>query len=1235
MRAVLETVQKEGRCTEETRDYLLSAAHVLYIRAPKDDYLLGLLHTVTDLHPTHLPSLLLLSCVYYSRGDLVGSVAQNAKILEIDPNYVEAMSNLGTTYRAMGRTAEAETWWRRAVGIRPSYFDAFDNLLGVLCNPNPQKPQEGPRYREALELCEQVERGIYVNGFDDTNVQIPLRPLVLPSFIPIDHVHRLQNLFYAKGNLQSALGNPLAAQDEYIKAVEIALSTPVRRLSEVTSRPNIKDLILGSTALGFVLMRGIQGMDWKSKQEFGTQSVHTALDLLGVKEYILRQGQAGQNPTFLKAAEQFSSGLYTRLHQLGNGNLPTILLPPQVLDRFVKMLFGGCLPVLLGLNNPSVPPETRAQTMASVNSTTSTILLTLAKLFQDASTSPNGPMAQAIRASGFQPSVPLLLSIFYSAISIHDSPSTANNLGILLSTIPSQPQPGQIPGTPAPSGQALALEFYRFGLSKDPNHPHLYTNYGSLLKDMGHIALAVEEYKKAVACQPNFAVALANLANAIKDMGRVQESIEYYRRAVEIEPNFPEAVCGLVNALGGVCDWNGRGSVGDDPVVTEDGKLLPVPVPDVNGKYPASGWMGRIVTLVDRQLEEGKKFGRGILKANNNLEYWMDFVAWIMTGERKSAALGRHEEIWKRSLQVFLNGGLHPYNEGGFLVRLVELGMRRTQHRWYRDSYGKALNAFPGMQLNNDTTAYQRPTLPSNLPGPAVPTVLPFHTFTYPLSARQVRLISHRNALKISYSTLMQPWMPRTVFPPPPPPTKLNIGYVSSDLNNHPLAHLMQSVFGFHDQSRFNVFCYATTPSDNSPYRIKIEREVPRFLDVSTWSTDQIVNRIAQDGIHILINLNGYTKGARNEVFAARPAPLQMEFMGFAGPLSGGWCDYVVADAIVCPPETAAAEEWRRRKDQGLPESPADLPGDIDPEEASDSWVYNEKFIYMPDSYFVCDHAQSSRDALSTLPPDQRWSVEEDLRWRKRRELFPGLRDDVVIFANFNQLYKIDPAIFQSWLKILRDVPNSILWLLRFPAAGEPHLLQTASLWAGLEVASRIRFTDVTSKDEHIARGRVVDLFLDTTECNAHTTACDILWSGTPMITYPRREWKMCSRVAASIVSATGYGSQMTVYSFEEYERRAVALASSLRYQYTSEIMDGLVVSHRRGQGELIELRKNLFLSRETSPLFDTRRWTRNLEKGYIAAWKRWVDGTEFEESPDWENETEIGRSGSIWIQNN
>ena len=185
-----------------------------------------------------------------------------------------------------------------------------------------------------------------------------------------------------------------------------------------------------------------------------------------------------------------------------------------------------------------------------------------------------------------------------------------------------------------------------------------------------------------------------------------------------------------------------------------------------------------------------------------------------------------------------------------------------------------------------------------------------------------------------------------------------------------------------------------------------------------------------------------------------------------------------------------------------------------------------------------------------------------------------------------------------------------MLWLLRFPELGELNLRQTALQWVGAEVASRIIFTDVAPKHQHIARARVCDLFVDTPECNAHTTAADVLWSGTPLLTLPRYEYKMCSRMAASILSgalprnAEGQraAADLIVANDEAYEEQGVELASDLAYPL-NESEKGF------GKGRLTELRKLLYESRWTSALFDTKRWVQDLETAYEEAWRRWVAG--------------------------
>lgn len=817
------------------------------------------------------------------------------------------------------------------------YWDATENLLGVLCNPTAtiapgateaaalDSTPPAPRYREAITLCEYVESQIFAPPAMTAAAPIvptrevflnPLsnvaRPLTLPSTVPHNHVHRLQNLFYAKGNLKLALGEQAGAQDEYEKAIEIGLSLPewarrVQGLQWPLEGCTTRDLVVATTVIAKLLAVHAES---KSRPD-GAQKVAEMAKLFG----IARDDGHIAFERLLRVVRQGGDAYARRLLAMGGGVLPTVLLEPKSLAQLPNMLFPESKGAITSMFDPNslhgrhgIDPARQA-VLVSTHQTTSTMLLTLAKVIQD-SLNPTATNRHTI--GGIPASQSLLLPLYYVALALYPSPSTCNNLGILLSTLTATAVVStEDPANPFTvlNGQGLALRYYEYGLRLDNKHPHLYTNLGSLLKDMGQLQQAVAMYKQAVAYNPGFDVALANLANAVKDLGQIQESIPYYRRAVALNPNFPEAVCGLVNALGGVCDWAGRGGVGEEWLVSEDNRLEYVPrQPD--GQLARAGYMSQISSLVQKQLYDGYAYGVGALSFYGGAKEWLELVSFALLGAPSTQMTAEMRELWTTRFNRLLavkDRRRALFNEGGYLIRLIERLSRRTQRRWYLTAYGQTLAYEPGQVVparvkptREDVDLYRRIPLPPSLPPIPVPTVLPFHCFTLPVTARETRLISHRTGLRISHSTLNQPWMPPIVYPPPRPPIdgKINLGYVSSDLGNHPLSHLMQSVFGMHDLSRFNVFVYATSPSDQSPYRQKIEAESQNFVNVSTLSTQQIVERIVHDEIHVLVNLSGYTKGARNEVFAARPAPVQMSYMGFASTLSAGWCDYFIVGAF-------------------------------------------------------------------------------------------------------------------------------------------------------------------------------------------------------------------------------------------------------------------------------------------------------------------------------------------------
>ncbi|KAJ2763733.1 hypothetical protein IWQ57_005464, partial [Coemansia nantahalensis] len=482
------------------RDHILQSAHQLYSANARNPILIDMLQCLHQLHPRHLPTLLLLACAYFSSSQPEKSLEYNELILQIDPNYVEAMSNIGTTLRSMGKLAEAEQWWWRAVRLRPGYWDAVENLMGVLCSPahsagaataasnggaaSSQPKPAAARYREALELCEFVDASLQ-SGDEAAGAAVKYQ-------VQDKQLSRLQSLLYSEGNLRFALGDIAGARREYEKAMEV---------------------VLGGSRLDDVVVRIAQ---------IGAQE--------GINQMFHQQLNRQQPPS----------------HNLHISRLPLTLLAPENAVRIVQVVFPetrGMLPGFVALAGRSG--------LQQANQVASNLLLTLAKLHQD-----HAVVAQPLS---------IVLPLYYLALSLVPSPSTCNNLGIILSAIPSPSTPTMVPSlqgghqpAQAPMGSALAMQYYTHGLALDSRHPHLYTNLGSLLKDLGYLAEAVRMYEKAVEFNPTFDVALANLGNAIKDMGRVQESVPWYLRAVQASPNFVEAVCGLANAMAGVCDWRAR-----------------------------------------------------------------------------------------------------------------------------------------------------------------------------------------------------------------------------------------------------------------------------------------------------------------------------------------------------------------------------------------------------------------------------------------------------------------------------------------------------------------------------------------------------------------------------------------------------------------------------------------------------------------------------------------------------
>ena len=931
-----------------------------------------------------IEGMLLAGCLAYGLGHYGKAFDWYQAVLARDESHVEAISNVAATFLAVNRRDEALQYWRQAVRLQPSYFEAVEHLIGLLCSS--QKTADAVK---VLEFVEQklrlTNRGEYLN--------------------PLDHASEGEGELKSPSLAETYLDTWDRPSFDFDEPETLPALDPSSNEPEKLGYGSSGFAIPGSdNGRMLALIHAKGNMLYSLNDNRGAAAAFEEAILIGAGRP--RDGIRGLIREILMAFESQSRDGY-QVQPSEPPQDPILLYPDKALQT-ACLIFGphGRLP---GLEH--VPEGAKGQNHKAAVSTTSNSLLSLAKIYQDGLSSA-GVSGTPKTSTGVRD----ILALYYLSLSLQPSPSTANNVGILLASVQQVVAPRfakesstmhgiPIPGVAPGSGIALALSYYNYGLNLDSRHAHLFTNLGSLLKDIGQLKAAVKMYEEAVKCDPKFDIALANLANAVKDQGMVADAIVYYKRAVDANENFAEAVCGLATALNSVCDWKGRGGIysahdsRDRWHVDEKNDLI-------NAAHcrNGSGWMNRVAQIVDKQLKDGVSWGRNTLTPSV-----IETLSQQLTHLEQASGY-RHAAQRKAVITKTLQRWAGQDWEGARIVWLIESAIRRIGRQWYRDrhQFGKV---YPDHR-------YTRPTLPAPLSSPNAPTVLPFHTFTAPLSAKQIRQISQRNGLRISVLNMRSSWLPTAVLPPPPPPNPyLKVGYVSSDFNNHPLAHLMQSVFGMHDPKRVRAYCYATTPSDNSVHRRQIEREAPEFYDASSWNVERLVKKIVDDGIHVLVNLNGYTRGARNEVFAARPAPIQMSFMGFAGTLGADWCDYILADEITIPQSTLSP--WRRR---------VDLDDRLRPDsqyEDEEDWIYAENIIFTKDTFFCCDHRQSAPDAIHGAPPksgsgrDHAWQQEQLRRWKMRKELFPNLSDDAIILGNFNQLYKVCLKLCLETIKTL------------------------------------------------------------------------------------------------------------------------------------------------------------------------------------------------------------------------
>jgi predicted O-linked N-acetylglucosamine transferase (SPINDLY family) len=335
-----------------------------------------------------------------------------------------------------------------------------------------------------------------------------------------------------------------------------------------------------------------------------------------------------------------------------------------------------------------------------------------------------------------------------------------------------------------------------------------------------------------------------------------------------------------------------------------------------------------------------------------------------------------------------------------------------------------------------------------------------------------------------------------------------------------------------HDKKNFEVFAYSYGRTKSGDLRKKAEEYVEHFFDVTDQSDQEIADLARSHGLDIAIDLMGYTADTRSNIFEYRLAPVQINYLGYPGYMGADFIDYIIADPIIIPTKQRV--------------------------------FYTEHVIYLPHTYQPNDEARAIADRATT-----------------RSEFC--LPEDVFVFCCFNNTYKISQSEFDIWMNLLRKIDKSVFWLLKSNKWAELNLRKEAEL-RGID-PRRLVFAEHLPAAEHLARHKHADLFVDTFNYNAHTTASDALWSGLPVVTMQGKQF--AARVAASLLKSVGLPELITETK-EDYENLIFQLATEPK--------------------RLAEIKEKLARNRLKEPLFDTKRYTRNFERGLRNAYQLYCD---------------------------
>ncbi|EKX33775.1 hypothetical protein GUITHDRAFT_81153 [Guillardia theta CCMP2712] len=649
---------------------------------------------------------------------------------------------------------------------------------------------------------------------------------------------------------------------------------------------------------------------------------------------------------------------------------------------------------------------------------------------------------------------------------------------------------------------ALAAEKFKVATQLIPQFGEAYTYWGNAYQEMGRWQEALDVFMLLLERVPassmeveKQATAHFHIANCWGALGKTDKSLEAYKEATRINPKFAAAYTNMGTIHQGrkhneLARESLELAVKIDPELAEAYTNLGIAIQDLGDSETA-------VRLTELAIRLKPSMGAGYNNWGRALE----------NSQQLEKALEAYKLALKHGSSSFADAFCAKVYLEHFLCGWNTLSTDMRQVSKYLEE-----NLHPSQASNE-------------------PCVQPFRAFAYPLSPilfmNVTKKVVDQERVRVPAKSMFKTSPARHLDPRV---DRLRVGYMSADFGGHTVGSLIRNLLKMHNRHRVEIFGIGMMKGDGTEWNIDMQTSVDRWLNIHAMTDHAAAFAVDALEAHILVDLNGHSKGSRMGVLLRRPAPILIAYLGYPS-TSGGLADFLIADKWVAPPET--------------------------------EHLYYEKLVFLPYSYFVNDHRQLYPRPFEHSPTRQEYK----------------LPSSGIIFGNFGQLYKVEPSLFDVWVRIIKRTSNTSLWLLKFPKEAVKRLLKEADK-RGLP-RDRLVLTSLLPIDSHLAIKAVADVALDTNMFNGHTTGADTLWSGLPLVSLSGEQ--MRSRAGASMAYALGV-TRWLARSLEDYEEIAVRLASKPE-------------AIRRAKEEMeAGIRDSTF--------FDTAFWAKGFERSWFLMWE-------------------------------